>query len=190
MTRRKAIIAILIGSLTALMGWWSFCKARLFKASTHSISDFRVLIEDVAEIILPRTSTPGAKDAKVGSYIVNVVEYCFSEKDRKTVLDGLNGVEQYCQSHYQLGFSRCSTKAKIDCLKAFETKSIYSSTFIHKIRNVVFGRSFLDLFKWLTVSGYSQSEFGATKGFAYEHTPNQYISCVPYKPGQKSWATK
>jgi len=48
---------------------------------------------------------------------------------------------------------------------------------------------FFELFKDLTISGYFTSEIGATQARQYQAVPGKYQGCIPYKKGDKPWAT-
>jgi len=45
------------------------------------------------------------------------------------------------------------------------------------------------MMKELTIWGYFSSEPGATKALRYIAVPGHYDGCIPYKKGDKAWAT-
>jgi hypothetical protein len=45
------------------------------------------------------------------------------------------------------------------------------------------------LMKQLTLLGYFTSEIGATQALRYVAVPGRYEGCIPYKKGDKAWAT-
>jgi hypothetical protein len=45
------------------------------------------------------------------------------------------------------------------------------------------------MMKELTLWGYFTSEIGATKALRYVAVPGKYEGCIPYKTGDKAWAT-
>ncbi len=45
------------------------------------------------------------------------------------------------------------------------------------------------MMKELTLWGYFTSEAGATKALRYVAVPGKYEGCIPYKKGDKAWAT-
>ena len=47
---------------------------------------------------------------------------------------------------------------------------------------------FFRLMKELTLLGYFTSEIGCTQAMRYEETPGRFEPCVPYTPGETSWA--
>ena len=44
------------------------------------------------------------------------------------------------------------------------------------------------LVKELTLSGYFTSEIGMTQALRYVEAPGRFDPCVPYTPGETSWA--
>ena len=47
---------------------------------------------------------------------------------------------------------------------------------------------FFRMLKELTLLGYFTSEIGYTQAMRYTETPGRFDPCVPYSPGDKSWA--
>jgi hypothetical protein len=50
------------------------------------------------------------------------------------------------------------------------------------------GRQFIRMLKDLTLTGYLNSEIGATQFAEYVHVPGEYRGCTELKPGQRVWA--
>ena len=48
---------------------------------------------------------------------------------------------------------------------------------------------YFTLMKQLTLLGYFTSEIGATQALRYVAVPGKYEGCIPYKKGDKAWAT-
>jgi hypothetical protein len=49
--------------------------------------------------------------------------------------------------------------------------------------------SYFRMMKELALLGYFTSEIGCTQALRYAETPGRYDPCVPYKPGEKAWAS-
>ena len=47
----------------------------------------------------------------------------------------------------------------------------------------------MPMIKQLTLWGYFSSEIGATQALRYVAIPGKYEGCIPYKKGDKAWAT-
>lgn len=185
-TRKHAII-----QLTALLGSTSFFRlcSNVSTGINKEIRSYQDLICAIAETIIPETSTPGANEADVYLYIVNVTEMCLSDRDKRIILSGLDDVEEYSLKKYSLSFTECPENNKNKILKYFYQKGVINNTFLNKVKNKVLGPSFFELFKKLTVQGYCCSKVGATQGLAYDHIPVNYIACTPLSSNQRSWAT-
>ncbi len=48
---------------------------------------------------------------------------------------------------------------------------------------------YFTMMKELTLWGYFSSEVGATQALRYVAVPGRYEGCIPYKKGDKAWAT-
>jgi hypothetical protein len=48
---------------------------------------------------------------------------------------------------------------------------------------------YFTMMKQLTLWGFFTSEPGATKALRYVAVPGKYEGCIPYKKGDKAWAT-
>jgi hypothetical protein len=191
MNRRKAIKNLIIfGSIgitsVSIYEWQIF----------NSPIDLNVLkkkketIAELAELIIPRTDTPGAKDAKVEEYILKMIEFCTDVKTQNKFLTGLTDVEKYAVNNYNQVFIKCSNADKTSILKHFEEKSYYSINILNKANNKFLGKPFFACLKELTIYGYCTSQLGATKGLAYDFVPGSYQACIPLNKNQRSWATK
>ena len=184
----KAIASLLfVGVSSASVYEW-------FKAGSkidfNLLAEKKTLIAELAESIIPRTSTPGAKDAKVEDYILGMLKSCTTEREKHTFLSGLNSLEDYALTNYNTGFINCSSANKIEILKHFEDKSHYNTLIFNKINKKLLGKPFFVKLKELTVQGYCNSELGATKGLAYDYVPSTYQACIKIGQNQRSWATK
>ncbi|WP_316796911.1 gluconate 2-dehydrogenase subunit 3 family protein [Pedobacter agri] len=191
MNRRKALKNLFVFSVfTSIgIGGYKFYKAKK-EPLLASLNEYKDLIAEVANTIIPETDTPGAIGANVQDFIINVIKNCAPIQNQNNFISGLNDLEAYCQLNYQLGFCKCTLAQKIKTLNYFEEKEVSKFSVINKINNKLFGQPFISQFKTLTIQGYCMSYVGATKGLAYEYVPGSYIPCTPLKYNQKSWATK
>ena len=95
MNRREALsrVAILTGG--AVLGAEAFLSG--CKTNTKGISlskDDVAFLDEVAETIIPKTATPGAKDAKVGEFMTVIVNDCYEAKDQTTFMAGLKKLDE------------------------------------------------------------------------------------------------
>lgn len=168
---------------------YEYIKARQ-AVPIHMLPQKKQLIAELAETIIPRTDTPGAKDAKVEDYIIKMIMHNTDAKAQKSFLVGLSEVEHYTASKYDQLFIHCNQIQKTEILKYFEKKGDYSLAIINKVNKKLFGNAFFFQLRDLTVEGYSTSLLGATKGMAYDYIPVNYEACIPLKKNQLAWATK
>jgi hypothetical protein len=191
MDRRKSLKALF---LFASVGVSSFSFYRWF--SRAEMPDMSLLeakkeyVAQLADLIIPRTDTPGAKDAKVEIFIINNIKFCSDFKTQNSFVHGITDLEKYARDKYSLDFLRCNEFQQLEILSHFEKKSLYSYSILNKISNKVLGPPFFSKLKSLTVEGYCTSMMGATQGLVYDYIPGTYIGCIPLTKNQKSWATK
>jgi hypothetical protein len=150
----------------------------------------KAIIAELAEMIIPRTDTPGARDANVQNYIISVILNCNPVRQQHKFFYGLEDLEKYAKDQYGKEFMDCDAIQKLEVLTYSSQNAEYSSRILNKINNKFFGQSFFSKLKALTVEGYCLSMLGATQGLAYDYIPGKYEACIPLQMNQKSWATK
>jgi hypothetical protein len=191
MNRRTAIkgtLVVLVGCASAdsLYKWFSLNST----PDLAYMEKRKALIAEIAETIIPRTNTPGAKDAKVEDFIVKMIKYCSDKKTQNKFIHGLADLESYSSKEYNHNFIQCTKSQRIQILQHFEEEGSYSIPILNKVNSKFMGMSFFNKMKLLTAQGYCTSEVGATKGLAYDYIPGQYQACIPIAKNQLSWATK
>ena len=118
MERREAVkyISILLGG--TLVGADSFltgCKSSTGKPGEWSQDDVAYL-DEIAETILPQTSTPGAKAAKVGQFMTVMVNDCYDENDQRVFHEGMNKLNDLSKKNYDEPFIKITPKQRHDLL--------------------------------------------------------------------------
>lgn len=193
MTRRKLIISLIVLIITFacwLVGKrWFFSKRE--SADLSYVRREKMAIAALAETILPRTiDSPGAKDAQVGEFIVDVVVHCLLDKEQNTFLRGLKRAQLYSQEQFGYSLSECDDDECFQVVRWMEqaSKPWLDVPVVIKIRNKLFGRTFFQLVKTLTVEGYCTSEVGATQGLAFDAVPGSYVPCLTIHADHKTWA--
>lgn len=191
MNRRTSIKQLLlVGAVgvtsVSFFKWFQTAK----EVAPGTFSPYKIVISELAETIIPRTDTPGAKDAGVELFIIDMLENCTGAKEQNNFMKGLKDLETYTSDQYKSTFVQCNRAAKMEILKHFEKKSNYPYAILNKIDGKLFGTPFFKKLKELTVEGYCTSQIGATKGLAYDYIPGTYDSCIPLTKNQRSWATK
>ncbi len=143
------------------------------------------LLDEVGETILPATQTPGAKAAQVGSFMAVMVRDCYTPADQKVFLDGLTKLDQDCKKQQGKGFLACDAAQRTSFLTALDAEQKAFTANQRKDDPSHYFR----MMKQLTLLGFFTSEVGATKALRYLPVPGHYDGNLPYKKGDKAWAT-
>ena len=191
MNRKKAILSILVlggGAAASYSGYrfYNISKAPDFQfLETH-----KALIACLAEVIIPATSTPGAKDVKAEEQIISLIKNGANKKTQNNFIEGLKDTDRLCLSRHKKRFTDLDLPTQKAVVEYFRNKGKNYSGFLGKARNKVLGKSFFDILKYYSTVAYCTSRKGATETLAYDYVPGRYSGCVPLSSNQKSWATK
>ncbi|MDQ6609248.1 MAG: gluconate 2-dehydrogenase subunit 3 family protein, partial [Bacteroidota bacterium] len=125
MDRREAVkyISILMG--TAIIGGDAFllgCKSGTGKSEWLS-ADSIAYLDEIAETILPRTTTPGAKDAQVGRFMTVMVNDCYEEGDQKAFKEGMDKLNDASKSQFNNTFMEITPQQRKDLLIATDKQA-------------------------------------------------------------------
>ncbi|MBF2707584.1 gluconate 2-dehydrogenase subunit 3 family protein [Flavobacterium soyangense] len=190
MNRRSAIKGILA---VAGLGYASVIGVKYFIGQSNKdrrkLKAQAALIAELTNVIIPPTTTPGAKEALVHEFIISYMEDCSSMKEYNNFTNGLTELQENCVSNYNKYFENCTAVQKNEIVKDLDSDS-GSTGIISKISNKLQGRSFYDILKSLTIEGYCTSEMGATQHLVYQLIPGKYNAITQLSKNQKSWATK
>jgi hypothetical protein len=138
-------------------------------------------LDEVAETIFPKTSTPGAKEAKVGEFMTVMVKDCYEKKDQDAFRDGMTKLNEACKAKHKHGFMHASAEQRKELLVALDKeRADYQKTKKKEDPNHYF-----QYFKQLTIMGYFTSETGRRKATNYQPIPGKYDGDVDYKKGDK-----
>jgi len=191
MNRRKAVFSIFLAGGGAVAAFSGYKWVRMNRAPDLSFLDqHKTMIDDLAEVIIPRTDTPGAKDAGVGEFIVRMIKDASNRHTQNNFIDGLKAVESYVSDKYGRRFSDLNAAQQQEVVTRFRQKGRPFGGIVGKVEHRLLGKSFFTTLRELTVIGYCSSKAGATQGLAYDFIPGTYVSCMPVTANQKAWATK
>lgn len=191
MKRRKAIISFItlgvgVGAFYSGYRVFNWYKTPDWKFLMSSES----IISELAEIIIPRTDTPGAKDVQAATTIMHLIKNCTRRVEQNTFIEGLKEVVACSNRNFQKPFNNLNDSERYQILHSFMKAGQDASGIIGKAKRKLAGRSFFDILKSYTVIAYCTSEKGATEGLAFSYIPSQYNGCVELKQQPKAWATK
>lgn len=187
MNRRDAVqyISLLLGG--TLVGgnvFLSGCKSETGVKKAFSAEDAAYL-DEVANTILPDTaSSPGARAAKVGQFMIVMVNDCYEEKDQKVFHEGMAKLNDFSNKTYGSDFVKLNDQQKHDLLVKLDGEQ---KEFM-KNKKKEDPSHYFRMMKELTMLGYFTSEIGSTKARRYVETPGKYDGAFPYKKGDKAFA--
>jgi hypothetical protein len=185
MDRRNAIqrVAFLMGGMISAPAMAGMLGKKINQGeSVKFTAEQESLIAEIADVIIPNTSTPGAKAAKVEQFIVRVVRDCYTKADQDIFYAGLNKLDADCQTKFGSGFASANLTQKKEAL----TTSMLEADIARK--KTKGQATFFFMIKELTTTGYFTSEIGATKALEYLPIPGKFDGCMPLTASQKTWA--
>lgn len=214
MDRREALSRVALifgGTIIGAEAFLSGCKTTPKKEGLFAVDDIG-LLDEVGETILPATaSSPGAKEAQIGQFMKVIVTDCYPEDDQRTFTEGISKLNDAAKKKYDNVFMQLTPEQKHEFLVALdkeakdrakaiaERASKISAEEKHKIkleqdagtykRPADDEPHYFSMMKQLTLWGFFTSEPGATKALRYVAVPGKYEGCIPYKKGDKAWAT-
>ncbi len=187
MNRREAIkqVTAMLGGV-ALIGGGGLVAAveraharaasSRLQVGTFTAQDI-VLLDEVADTILPETKTPGAKAAHVGAFMALMVTDTYEEREQAIFRDGMRTLNE-------ASFMAATPAQRLALLERVDREQkVYMDA-----REQGAPAHYFRLMKELTLLGYFTSEIGCTQAMRYAETPGGFEPCVPYRPGETAWA--
>lgn len=209
MNRREAIqrVAMLIGG--------SVIGANLFlegctRPATKDVAvlfekDKMIFLGDLAEAILPETSTPGAKEAGVGEFIPVMIRDCYDPQDQKAFVEGLDEVDNKAKTEFGKKFQELSKEEQLEFVNMLDKEAkMFQRERGKKQRELneeaerngkntgeveQLPNHFFHMLKQLTLTGFFTSEVGMTKALRFVKIPGRYDGNYPYKKGDRAFAS-
>ena len=191
MNRREALSSValllggtIIGAEMFLSGCTNADKNIGTAGLNFSPNDISFL-DEVGDTIIPATDTPGAKDAKIGEFMHTIVRDCYDDKQQKIFVDGMGQLNQASKQKNGKYFMESSpAERKTLLIELDKEQQAYTAK-----KKPEDPPHYFRMMKELTIWGYFTSEPGATKALRYIAVPGRYEGCIPYKKGDKAWAT-
>lgn len=143
-------------------------------------------IDELAETILPKTKTPGAKDALVTRFIDTVRPLRFSLEDNETFKNNLNTFINTATQELGKDFVNSSSEKKLAWVTAVDKASY--ELIKDKEDLAENERPFYLSLKEQILGGYFSSEIVAKDFFEFDPVPGRYNGCIPYEDVGKAWA--
>jgi hypothetical protein len=126
--RREAIrrVTALLGGV-ALVGGNALltgCRDEAGDEETGAAAQFSAediaFLDEVADTILPQTSTPGAKAAGVGAFMALMVTDSYREPEQRTFREGMRRLDDASSEMHGVGFMEATPQQRLSLLEALD----------------------------------------------------------------------
>ena len=215
-TRREAVFRItaIVGGV-AVLGSGALVTAcrREYKVGAPFTNDEVAYLDEIADTILPTTSTPGAKAAQTGAFMALMVRDTYHEDDDKVFREGMGKLNDAMKDKYGKTFMEATPQQRLEMLqtldreqhdygekKKAEAKRKSDEFLAERQQNPPTPQSikatqitdeppnkYFRMMKELALLGYFTSEIGMTQAQRYTESPGRYDPCIPYD-GKPAWA--
>ena len=139
------------------------------------------LLDEIAETILPKTQSAGAKEAKVGEFMTRYVTDCYTQADQESFHAALDKINAACKKAHGHDFMKATPEQRTEVLTAIDKeRAAY-----HQSKKREDPPHYFQALKQLTIMGYFTSKEGRTTATRYEPVPGKYIGDYDYKKGDK-----
>jgi hypothetical protein len=217
-TRREVIqqVATLLGG-AALVGGdrllaISIQDEAMAQAMRQGVGAFTAadvaLLDEIADTILPETTTPGAKAAKTGAFMAVVVTDVYTPSSQDVFRDGMQSLDEACRQAHGVTFMQATPAERLTVLEALDREqkaamdaripppsnrapapSAFAPENSSELRRIEPEPAhYFRMMKELALLGYFTSEIGCTKAMRYIESPGRFDPCVPHTPGDRTWA--
>jgi hypothetical protein len=129
------------------------------------------MLAELAETILPKTDTPGAKDLAAHLFALKMVDDCFTKPNQEKYIQGMKDFESFVMKKTGKSFAENSTAERQSIVSELDQQKTSTD-------NLAF---FYQSTKRLTVQAYTTGEYFMTKIRGYKMIPGKFQGCVPLK---------
>lgn len=142
------------------------------------------LVSAVAEIMIPRTDTPGAQDVGVPAFIDDMLANVYPEADQKRFLTGLMAFDNEVKTRT----GRLFLELSLDERQTQVQRALDEALALDPPDDQ---RPFILMTRELTLLGYFTSKEGATQVLQYQAVPGDWQACLPVEEAGlgRTWAT-
>lgn len=145
------------------------------------------LLDDIAETILPRTDTPGAKESGAGAQMALIISNCFDQSQRTLVKDGLLALQALCLHRYKQNFQALTAEQKHQILTELDSEAKTQLATAQQ-NNVPPQPHYFTVLKQQSIFVFFTSKVGATEVLRYVAVPGRWDGDYPYKKGDRAWS--
>jgi hypothetical protein len=188
-------VAYLMGgaiSAPAILGVLNGCSAKSSAGAWKPVfltPEQGEVVAEIAEIFIPRTDTPGAKEVGVPAFIDTMLKDAYTSADHARYIAGLNELEAQAQGEHQRRFMDLDAAARLALVRSVHDEATKAELALTTPPSQL-KRPFVLMTKELTLLGFFTSQVGATQVLQYDPVPGAYHGCVPLAQAGngKQWA--
>ena len=152
------------------------------------------IVEGVADLIMPRTDTPGAREVGVPAFIDVILKDAYPGEDQVRFVSGLKEFDEAAQRAHGKQFLELSEAERLSFLQKTHDTAVAAEK-KQADNDVPAGerkRPFVLMMKELTLLGFFTSQVGATQILQYEPVPGGFQACIPVAQAGngRQWATE
>lgn len=197
MERRDLLKMIAAATGVAFVGADAWAAGTTVQATVDFTANEVQLLDDIAETILPATQTPGAKAAGCGAVIATFVRDCYEPSQQQLIKDGLLEIRAMAKHQFNNDFVALSSAEKLAMLQTLDQTSKHASSGASGNSSLSGSRQkqrdgaphYFVLLKQLSIFSFFTSKVGGTQVLRYQAVPGHYNGDLPYKKGDRAWAT-
>ena len=141
-------------------------------------------VKEMAELILPKTDTPGATDVGAGGFIDLMLTEWYDEQDRTRFLNGLSEVDLHTKDLFGKNFVEATPDQQEEILAWLGEKMTAEADAVGPARrerrasSQGSSASFYPMLRRLTLTAYYTSEAGATEELHFQVIPDSHAGCA------------
>ena len=149
------------------------------------------IVSGVADIVIPRTDTPGALDVGAPAFIDLMLRDVYIPADRERYLTGLTAFDAEATSQHGKPFVALEPTQRVTLVRKFHDAAIAEERRVH-VQHIHVQRPFILMTKELTLLAFFTSQVGATQVLQYVAIPGSWHGCLPLQQAGngKTWAVE
>ncbi len=129
-------------------------------------AQYRALISQIADTLLPEVDGKGALAQKVDVFLVNLFEQCYEEDKQALLINQLSHLDERAKKDFQKSFGMCSQEQRETLLIAFEQSDDDSE------------KEFFEIIKKETIKGFETSQVILEQHYGYQVAPGFFKGSV------------
>jgi Gluconate 2-dehydrogenase subunit 3 len=189
--RREALRLLATGATVPLLSQATWARLRQAREALGSSPAPRTLdrhqyatVKTLAELIIPKTDTPGASDVGAADFIDLLLTEWYDGPGRDRFLSGLSDLDARAQSLFSRKMINCSAAQRTVILRVLGEEMVEEASIEQRItqdNDSGAPEAFYPMLRRMTLTAYYTSEAGATEELHFEIVPGRYDGCADAK---------